>query len=55
MFHKSRSTKRYAPEDFYDIFGEGASEELYSNSFSWIQIISVNNGKKHNILDMETT
>lgn len=42
-------------EDFYEIFGKNASVENYSNAFSWIKIIAIVDGKKHIILDEETS
>ena len=43
------------PDDFYETFGENASDENYSIAFSWITIIAVVDSKKHIILDEETS
>lgn len=41
-------------EDFYETFGDDATEECYSLAFSWITIISTNEGKSRTVLDLET-
>lgn len=42
-------------DDFYETFGENASDENYSIAFSWIKIIAIIDSKKHIILDEETS
>ena len=42
-------------DDFYETFGKNASDEDYSNAFSWIKIIATVGSKKHIILDEETS
>ena len=42
-------------DDFYETFGENASDEDYSIVFSWIKIIAIVDSKKHIILDEETS
>ena len=42
-------------DDFYETFGENASDESYSIAFSWIKIIAIVDNKKHIILDAETS
>ena len=44
-----------SPDDFYETFGENASDEVYSIAFSWIKIIAIVDNKKHIILDAETS
>ena len=47
--------QNYLPlDDFYETFGENASDETYSIAFSWINIIATVDNKDHTILDMET-
>ena len=48
--------QNYLPlDDFYETFGENASDEDYSIAFSWITIIATVGNKKHIILDAETS